>query len=258
MSTPTIHKRQLFHWIGRHIEDPHRGLTAAEKVTEYVECLRTSLSGGLWMTEMDEALKVGARSHALKRRMVCFTENRLSECKYHSTRYGRLGLGFPKRYVLDTGGKPVSYVQHNKKDLYTASLLAALANSSGDATHQLDFILHFVKPLGLRRDPTTPKGDRQEKGSRCRQVPAGAPDARLVRRQFGPRMAYQSESEWRIVEHPELLQRTCEGNLRIKSGPERSLVPYRVGHDLMTIVFPDRATQQAALDDPEGSVSDSV
>ena len=247
MSTPTIHKRQLFHWIGGHIEHGPDRLTGQERVKAYVECLRASITDGLWLTPKGEVLEIAKRSYRLERRMACFTENRLSECRFHSTRYGRLGLGFPKRFVLQVSGKPVSYVQNRIGDLYTTTLLKLLeATAKKTGADDLDFLAHFVKPLGDKR------GARKATSSAPRgaAVPAGPPGADVIRRQFGPKMVFQSEGEWRVVEDFALLKRKRGGARRLVWGAARTLLPYRPGADLMTIVFPDAATQQAAQNDP--------
>ncbi len=244
MSTATIHKRQLFHWIGKHI-DADRSLDSAGRIAAYVGALRGSLTGGLWMNRMDEELALRRRAHRLNRRMVCLTENRLSECSYHARRYGRLGLGFPKRFVLDAGGKPVSYVANKQGDLHTRFLLEALeaANAQGlSIGPQLDFVAHFVKPLGARKPPSTRRRAASGAG------PAAKPDALVQRRQYGRAMIFQSEGEWRVVEDASLLRRA---HPMIRHEHARSYLNYAAGPDLMTIVFPDRATQQAAMADPE-------
>jgi hypothetical protein len=244
MSTRTIHKRQLFHWIGKHI-DADKGLDGAGRIDAYVAALRGSLSGGLWMNQMNEELRLGKQSHVMRRRMVCLTENRLSECTFHAHRYGRLGLGFPKRFVLGAGGKPVSYVSLKQGDVHTRFLLEALAEAEekglGTAA-KLDFVAHFLKPLGQKR------AGRNPGAAPVRNVPRGPSGAAVERRQYGPRMIFQSEGEWRVVEDKSLLERR---EPVIRSEPARSYLRYAVGPDLMTIVFPDRATQQAAMRDPE-------
>ena len=245
MSSRTVHKRQLFHWIGKHI-DHDSGLSAAQKRAAYVDALAGSLTGGLWMSSVNEELTLrGVNPHSLTRRTVCFTENRLSDCQFHASRYGHLGLGFPKRFVLDAGGKPVSYVAHKVGDLYTRTLLGVLAGTLTAAQQDdLDFIAHFVKPLRApRKAPAAAPNPR----TGTTGPPQPAPGAAAMHRQFGPPMMFHSEAEWRVVQHAELLKRRRD---RFTVGPKRTHLKYQHGADLMTIVFPDARTQHEAQIDP--------
>jgi len=237
-----MHKRLVYHWIGRHIES-RRDLPEAERVEMYVEALRGSLDKGLWLNRMDEALHLGRHRLDLNRRMVCLTESRLSECRFHSQRYGKLGLGFPKRFVLEAGGKPVSYVRHKRGDLYTRLLLEAVEDAHGLVQRRrLEYLAHFVKPMGVQRRKRT------RRRASAPRAPGTGPTPQLwTRRQFGPRLLYLSEAEWRIVEDPSLLERT---SIEMESTAERTYLRYDPGLDLMTVVFPDARIQQAALEDP--------
>ncbi len=240
MSTATIHKRQLFHWIGRDLQKAD--LSDEERARRYVAYLKGSLTGGLWLRTMDEVHRLDGREYPLRRRMLCFTENRLSECGYHSKRYGRLGLGFPKRFVLAAGGKPVSYVGMKRGDVHSKLLFSAQAEAAEaglDSADDLDFVIHFPKPLGTKRASSGEKRERKTAGR-------GGKPATVERRQYGPKMAYQAEGEWRVVEHPALVRRT---GVRFQVEEEQSYLHYRPGPDLMTIVFPDRRTQQYAMED---------
>jgi hypothetical protein len=67
-----------------------------------------------------------------------------------------------------------------------------------------------------------------------------------MRRRFGTPMLFHSEAEWRVVEHDELHRRHPD---RFQRLPTRTLLNYRHGHDLMTVVFPDARTQHAAMVD---------
>ncbi len=195
MSSANVHRRQVFHWIGKHI-DQNGGLTADQRRAAYLDALAGSLVDGLWMNRLGEELGFrGAPSHTLERRAVCFTENRLSDCRFHASRYGHLGLGFPKRFVLDAGGKPVSYVEHKVGDLYTRSLFSALTLAvTSKRGEELDFVLHFVKPL---RHPPQPRVTPGAGGATGARPPAGPPDAAVMRRHFGKPIAI-ADHFWQI------------------------------------------------------------
>jgi hypothetical protein len=105
-----LHRRQLFHWIGGNLESD-RKMNADQKASAYIEYLRGSLDKGLWIKpprEKDELGKDG--EFRINSPICCFTETTLSEIEFHNRTYGKLGLGFPKRFVMTHGGRPVNYI----------------------------------------------------------------------------------------------------------------------------------------------------
>lgn len=241
MSSRHIHRRQLFHWIGRHIKQDR--LSGRNMRNSYVEALRNSLRDGLWLQAItDEEIVLSGLSYPLRRRMVCLTENRLSESRIHAHRFGGLGLGFSKKFILSAGGKPVDYTQQKRGDLYTRSMLRCLSDGSADLQPDLDYIAHFLKPLSARRGQGA---RRRPASSSVSNRPAPTPGQ--PRRQFGPRMLHQAENEWRVVEHKRLLKRN---SVSFSEGPEGRLhMAFEPGPDLFTVVFPDRQTQEIAMAD---------
>ena len=129
-----IHRQQLFHWIGEHIGrgDGARGqrakLSDAQR-EEYLACLLGSFAHGLWMKQPREPEWIEPKPRAgfrQARPMTCFTEWSLDLSHPHSTKYGRLGLGFPKRWVLERGGQPVTYFKSVGQHRLFPQALAAL------------------------------------------------------------------------------------------------------------------------------------
>ena len=111
-----LHRRQLFHWIGGNLESD-RKMNADQKASAYIEYLRGSLDKGLWIKpprEKDELGKDG--EFRINSPICCFTETTLSEIEFHNRTYGKLGLGFPKRFVMTHGGRPVNYINDITRD----------------------------------------------------------------------------------------------------------------------------------------------
>ena len=111
-----IHRQQLFHWIGIHIEAkaPGRFLTDALR-DEYIDCLEDALNNGLWAKVPGTPDQLGdGKLIKVSRPITCFTEWSLGQSLPHTQRYGRMALGFPKRFVLERGGQPVTYVSDLK------------------------------------------------------------------------------------------------------------------------------------------------
>ena len=251
----TVHKRQLFHWIGTHLERD-KSLDRQEKRRRYLECLKASLDQGLWLTRSPQELDAdhGGHKPLHVKPMVCFTDNRLSECAYHAANYGKLGLGFPKRFVIDQFGGPVNYVSHkmvcNLYFKYVYAVAGHLEDTNVDGSNdavidKLSYVMSFLKPISKRRV----RAPRQKKP--VPSAPDDKPAPKLLptekARSYGPALTYLVENEWRIVADGEVMKR-----LPIEPHPDFEsvyLLPYKPEKDLFSIVLPDRATLQLALSD---------
>jgi hypothetical protein len=172
-----LHRRQLFHWIGSDLEKD-RKLSAKARAEKYLEYLWDSLRDGLWLKlpRLEENLG-GNGDFKLKLPICCFTETTLDEVEFHNREYGRLGLGFPKRFVLSHGGKPVNYVNDVKADLNFQAWLSLKQKlhderfkevfSESERTSMLEefeYLCHFLKclkePYFSRGKPAKPKVGR--------------------------------------------------------------------------------------------------
>ncbi len=150
-----LHRQQLFHWIGRHIEEKRSSgeLSREEASEQYIAMLRGSLGQGLWVKEPEtpEILKLREESFLLRRPIVCFTEWSLSTSLPHTNSYGHMGFGFPRRWVLDRGGQPVTYFRAAQKSPFLRAMfdliLAHRMGMDGEVHDSLDYLLHFAKPV---------------------------------------------------------------------------------------------------------------
>jgi hypothetical protein len=256
-----IHRQQLFHWIGSHIDarvDRTRGKLDDSLRAEYVTCLRGALMRGLWVKTPRDPDYLG-KGDLIKvtRPITCFTEWTLGQSLPHTTRYGRLGLGFPKRYVLARGGQPVTYVRDSiRNDPYTAAL-KALAKHFKDATAEaniatskltelqecFDYLSHFNKRI---KRPALPSPVGKQAAATTARVskPVQVPDP-FVRR-FGTTLHYLEEREWRIVYSPSLRDYFTEGG---RANQPDFHLPFIPGRELFTVVLPDNQTVNMALND---------
>src|SRR4030067_384335 len=98
-----IHSKILVHWTGRDIEAafPEERIRAER----YVERLRDDYENGLYTRRTVEASIRPIKLERLVR--LCFTEIRLSQAQEHAERYGKLGIGFGRDFIMDRGGRPV-------------------------------------------------------------------------------------------------------------------------------------------------------
>jgi len=106
----------LVHWTGRDLEEKYPFHSEA-KHAEYLHRLIGTLREGLWMKDQPIELYDESSSHT-KRFLwpaTCFTEIKLSQTKKHTERYGCLGFGFTRQFVMDRYGAPVLYVPGDKE-----------------------------------------------------------------------------------------------------------------------------------------------
>ena len=122
----------LIHWTGKDINTDYRALCDAQR-EEYVARLRSTLrkdSNGLWMKENEEEITIpGVGSISYKGApMTCFTEIKLSATYEHAKRYGCLGLGFTRDFVIGLLGAPVQYVAATVEDEIAKSMIIVMNN----------------------------------------------------------------------------------------------------------------------------------
>jgi hypothetical protein len=261
-----IHRQQLFHWIGSHIDYPYRDEPERrrprlddEHRREYVRCLEGALQHGLWVNTPRVPDQLGdGQLVKVTRPIVCFTEWSLGESLPHTTRYGRLGLGFPKRFVLECGGQPVTYVRDRRRaDPFTASVLhlarlfrhsrslaGVLAPAELEAARRrFDYLTHFVKRL---RRQVTRRAGADGNGGRSRgriRRRAAVPDAGgPYEREFGRTLHYLEEREWRIAHDETLAEFFQKG-----SQPPDYFLRFVPGRQLFTLVLPDNRTVNLVL-----------
>jgi hypothetical protein len=260
-----IHKQQLFHWIGRDIDRRYRPRPnpSDDAVTMFLGHLRGSLENGLWVKtpEPPEHFRLREQSYQLRRPITCFTEWSLGDSLPHTTRYGRLGFGFSKRWVIERGGQPVTYFRHSRQSLFLRlifklvkaarrpQLHEALSGPDHAALEQgVDYLLHFAKSI-RNAPPKVSRPAKRRGGLRPLRVPVRRPVERVVRepnrfaRQFGRALDFVEEREWRIVHDPD--------NPAFVTGPGSPpfYLRYEPGEELFTLVLPDNKTVSRVLRD---------
>ena len=104
---PVVHSKILVHWTLKE----QSGDSAEVCKQRLVDILRD----GLWFGEVTESFPLFERNVSpIKRKMLCFTETRLSQAVSGSNKlpfkYGRLGIGLHRKFVVRNGGNPVFYV----------------------------------------------------------------------------------------------------------------------------------------------------
>lgn len=227
----------LVHWTGRDICSNPDALTNSKREL-YVERLRSILLEGLWMTKPVENLvgngatpnentKMYYDSH-----MTCFTEIRLSRANEHASRYGILGIGVDRKFVLNRLGGPVHYVRNSLPEQIIGNWNEVLLYIK--ATH--DEI----------KDPILKKRFKDvENYFAC--------NLSLVKgmSQLPDDFMFLEENEWRIIHFYRL---ETDGYIKKVGATETAKPLYKVilkPDDIRTLVFPDDATRTMALENPE-------
>lgn len=250
-----LHRQQLFNWIGNRIDEraPGGRLTPALR-SEYVDCLRSTLEHGLWLQKPKVPDYIGDGSRVFVHRpILCFTEWGLGQSLPHTKRYGRMGFGFPKRFVLKRGGQPVQYIRDASRDApYSAALLAVaqwfdeqpedLCESKRfrEIRDRFQYLAHFSKKIRKTRDDEDAPRKQKPKGHKRERHPRD-----VFARNFGTVLHYLEEREWRIV-----YDKAIARHLKLaEGGPDRPehYLPFTPGVDLFTVVLPDNETVSLAL-----------
>ena len=203
-----IHSKILVHWTGKDIEN----CIEANKSQLYVERLKDDLGKGLFMKRTTEA---SIRKKKIKNLLrICFTEIRLSQAETHAKRYGKLGIGFTRDFIMNKGGRPVIYIP------FEAMADGRLLEDSIDNLNE-----------NLK--------DHEEIHRSLKWIMA-----HVKRMSNGKDENYYEEMEWRIVydESPNNKHFT-KGN---GNGVHR--LKFAV-HDIKVIIFPDEDTKQLSLKD---------
>src|SRR3954468_14105220 len=253
-----LHKRQLFHWIGREVTRQNKGRKTLDDalVKKCLDYVRGSLETGLWVKSpsIPEKFSLDGKSLALTMPITCFTEWSLGESLNHTQNYGRIGFGFPKRWVIERGGQSVTYFRHAKKSFILRGIFQLLkcvattgaegvwvANKPKSGLQELLYLLHFMKVI---REPSAGGAKGKRVVPKIKTVrptkPLKAPTANF-RRRFGAELPFVEEREWRVVYH--------KSNPCFAKGlgfPEYFL-PYVPGDEMFTLVLPDNKVVSALL-----------
>ncbi len=140
----TVHSDILIHWTGRDFDNAVRenlydnpardqpSKTKDDLNKRYIERLIALLRYGLWVTEdktEDYVVINNIKFELPKYPRVCFTELKLSESRKHAFKFGRLGIGFKRLFVIGAGGHPVYYLHNQGKSMFFPSSKSELKES---------------------------------------------------------------------------------------------------------------------------------
>jgi len=127
-----VHSDFLVHWTGLDIDNQYDPYWEQENdpklnkeiINPYIERLTNILEYGLWMTSSDNDKPLSYEGKEVKRESfyrTCFTELKLSEARVHAKRFGRLGIGVKRPFVMRKKGAPVIYFREEFGSLFFTS-----------------------------------------------------------------------------------------------------------------------------------------
>jgi hypothetical protein len=215
----------LIHWTGKDINAAIDKLTDIER-SKYIERLRNTCQSGLWMMPNVENLRgrgnVGFGSYS---QITCFTENRVDYYLHHARKYGLMGFGFNRQWVLDRDGMPVIYLKNDSTDLQTqiiSNIIFALEKYKDD---QGNLNKKFSSEYSLLLDYAKPMSNVNTND-----------------------FTYLEEAEWRICWNSAISSSKIELNKGNK--PPDYFLPFKPD-ELKLIILPDINCRKMAMSDPQ-------
>jgi len=209
-----IHSKFLVHWTGKRFHKPTDTIID-ELRDKYVETLLNILENCFEMGKgKEEIYDLDGKILETFVSRVCFTEIKLSAARKHSRRYGSLGLGVERDFVLKRYGNPVFYVKSGESNVAVNAnkVLEFLKSNDSGSNILLDYrtLLSYFKNMN---DPGLEK------------------------------LEYYDELEWRVT-HLNRLE--SEGMLTVVDKPKHQYMLKLKPHDVKVLVFPDEETKKLA------------
>lgn len=147
-----IRSNFLVHWTGKDIQTDINALSNEQR-KEYIHRLIDILKNGLWMTIPSEVIIGKGGSNIIYfGPMTCFTEVRLSQASNHAEKYGLLGIGVNRQFVLERNGGPVHYVRNHNDDEFILNVTKIMEiiepySSISDTKNRMAFNISFLKMM---------------------------------------------------------------------------------------------------------------
>jgi hypothetical protein len=237
-----LHRRLLFHWTGPR---PEKTVRIRENRILYLDLLESILTNGLRYSRPDDSNweEVFNGAFVASRRMICLSEWGLGESAAHSGRYGWMGFGFTRKFVMAKGGRPVVYVSNSRRDPFRKALQRVLetAEQDGELRIHADLVANYLKAYHLPRPSPMSNRRRQapdvKKDKKSSLTSRTQPDDSKLKLDFGGIFANLEDREWRILD------------TKSTKGGSTGATPYLSFQpgELAMIVFPDHQTLTMAM-----------
>lgn len=242
-----VHSDFLVHWTGCDIDREYHSdwfastysLTNTQTTALYLDRLKNILRHGIWLNRAEEDSRLNHNVGRPNPPRACFTELKLSQVRLHAAKFGRLGIGFKRFFLIENMGIPMVYFPAERETWF-------FPNHLNREYEETDYFSCFLKPMFEMRGVE------------------------------GLKYSFYDESEWRIIFSPEIAAHLIERNqeqitrrfirgdeyedpdfldyLRrnnIKTRPEYILKLRYPERWLSLIIYPSTAVKVAAAKDPE-------
>lgn len=246
-----LHRSLLFHWT-QHPEEkgsetkiadeckfvPKAAPKSKQERKKFIEHLRSILTKGLRFS-VPKCHHVEQITPAIqtKHNILCFSEWNVGSSWEHARRYGHIGFGFTRKYIMSQNGRPVLYLRKAQKnhDPTTEAMVKLLESAIQDDDLR-DHAQWIASLLKLSKDPRTSKGSNDNDKQNNRKKNVKSPDEdRSFALEFGGIHGNLEDREWRILD------------ANMHNDTHRTL-PCEPGK-LAMIVLPDHQTLSLALQD---------
>jgi hypothetical protein len=202
-----IHSKFLVHWTGNGKHDIE-SKPESDRPQLYFDRLIDDYQYGLYTKRTSEDV---IRNWKIKKIVrLCFTEIRLSQAEKHAERYGKLGIGFTRDFIMNKGGRPVIYIPYKADGRLLEDSIKSVYEKSKD-------------------------NEEIHKSSKWIM-------AHVKRMSDGNSEDYYEEMEWRLVydESPD--------NKHFTKGKGKGIHRLKfAAHDIKVIIFPDEDTKELSL-----------
>jgi len=203
-----LHRQLLFHWTkppgsnknSKNIFPAPK--TSAER-SAYIKHLGVILKTGLEFRtpKPHHAEYIIKGKIQAKLPMLCFSEWSVSGGLAQASRYGQLGLGFTRKYIMEIGGRQVVYLPNIPKDPFRLALVAILENAKTVTSlkDQVTLITSLLKTYNPSPEPKAKVEKEQKKGGAAKRLPTKTADRHLDV-DFGGLFKNLEDKEWRILQ----------------------------------------------------------
>ena len=184
---------------------------------QYLERLKNTIQEGFWLMPNEEKIMgYGGAINKSYQLCTCFTDLGVNNSTNHIEKYGLMGIGVSRKFVLERDGRPLWYFLNDPTDIHADSIKELFnylqINKTTDKKaenlyYRMSMLFDYAKPLG---DNSSVLFDN-----------------------------YYEEREWRIVWNSKILK---DFLIETYNKRPKYKMPFD-NEDLQVIIFPDKKTQ---------------
>jgi hypothetical protein len=245
-----LHRKLLFHWTQKNPDEegtkkfipkappqtmPDRLVLISHLRSILTEGLRYSCPKGIHEEKITDLIQT-------RHRLISLSEWNVGASSEHARRYGHIGLGFTRKYIMSHDGRPVIYLRKSEKDNDpTTEAMIKLLNSALKDDDLRDHAQLIASLLKLSKDPRKPnKSDDKSK----KRKPGRSPDEdHNYALKFGGIHGNLEDREWRILDPSSL---DCKPRV-LPCEPGKLAMIVLPDHKTLTLAFKDESIRNIVL-----------